>query len=343
MPHYLLSLMKEVGGVRGLLRLTLHSRKFFRNWLTSLITATLSYIGIAKKRYITVKCVDNCVSEAPLMAFTRLLYAQKMNVIRRYDCCKGVVELINGASIPIDEVANGDVYALVAPLRGWKFDENEKMWLKYGVRFRHMYYSILEIFDEGVYEVVNCKDKDVIDVGAFVGDSAIYFILKGAKRVIAVEPHPKAYKELVENIRLNGLEERIIPINAAFSSVSGVIDLSLKDVDTASIAKNPLKMFTKHHKDINTYRVKATTLSEIMKLYNVDGGVLKMDCEGCEYDIILHEFKHVALFDELIFEYHAHATGIPIQSLLQILFRNFNCRIIKGGSIQGIIHCVKKR
>jgi hypothetical protein len=78
-----------------------------------------------------------------------------------------------------------------------------------------------------------------------------------------------------------------------------------------------------------------------MKLYNVDGGVLKMDCEGCEYDMILHDFKHVALFDELIFEYHAHATGIPIQSLLRILSRNFNCRIIKGGSIQGIIHCVK--
>jgi len=48
MPHHLLSLVKEVGGVRGLLRLALYSRKFFRNWLTSLTTATLSYIGIAK-------------------------------------------------------------------------------------------------------------------------------------------------------------------------------------------------------------------------------------------------------------------------------------------------------
>jgi len=343
MPHYLLSLVKEVGGVRGLLRLTLHSRKFFRNGLTSLITATLSYIGIAKKRYITVKCLDNCVSEIPLMAFIRLLYAQEMNVIRRYDCCKGVVELINGASIPIDEVVNGDVYAIVAPLRGWKFDDNEKMWLKYGVRFRHMYYFILEIFDEGIYEVVDCKNKDVIDVGAFVGDSAIYFTLKGARRVIAVEPHPKAYKELVENVRLNGLEQRIIPINAALSSVIGAIELSLEDVDTASIAKNPLKTFIKRHKDINTYRVKAVTLSEIMKLYDVEGGVLKMDCEGCEYDIIINDFKHVAHFDELIFEYHAHARGMSVQLLLQILSKNFNCKVIKGGSIQGIIYCIKKQ
>ena len=205
-----------------------------------------------------------------------------------------------------------------------------------------MYYSILEILDEGVYEAVNCKDKDVIDIGAFVGDSAIYFIPKGAKIVIAVEPHPKAYKELIENSRLNGLEQRILPVNATLSSVSGVIDLSLENVDTASIAKNPLKMFAKRHKDINTYRVKAIALSEIMKLYNVDGGVLKMDCEGCEYDIILNDFEHVALFDELIFEYHAHTTGISVQSLLRILSKNFNCRIMKGGSAQGIIHCIKK-
>jgi FkbM family methyltransferase len=343
MLRYLLDLIKEAGGVKGILRLALYNRKFFKNWITSLIIAALSYTGIAKERYVTVKCVDNCVSEIPLMAFIRLLYAQKMNVIKRYDCCKGAIELINGVSIPIDEVANGDVYALTAPLRGWKFDKDEKAWLKHGVKFRHMYYFILEIFDEGAYEAVNCKDKDVIDVGAFVGDSAIYFILRGARRVIAVEPHPKAYKELIENIKLNGLEKRIIPINAALSSVGGSINVSLEDVDTASIAKNPLRRFVKHYKDADTYRVKAITLSEIIELYNVDGGVLKMDCEGCEYDVILNDFEHVALFDELIFEYHAHATGMPVQSLLRILSKNFNCRVIEGGSTQGIVHCTKKQ
>jgi FkbM family methyltransferase len=343
MPHHLLSLVKEVGGVKDLLRLPLYSRKFFKNWITSLIIATLAYTGIIRRKYITVKCVDNCASEIPLMAFLRLLYAQKMSVVKGYDCSKGVIELINGVSIPADEIANGDVYALVAPLRGWKFDENEKMWLKRGVGFRHMYYFILEIFDEGIYEAADCKDKDVVDVGAFVGDSAIYFVLKGARRVIAIEPHPKAYKELIENMKLNRLEQRILPINAALSSASSIIDISLEDVDTASIAKNPLRRFTKHHKDANTYKVETLTLSEIIKSYNIDGGVLKMDCEGCEYDIILNDFKHVALFDELIFEYHAHVAGMSNQSLLRILSRSFDCRIVKGGSTQGVIHCVRKQ
>jgi FkbM family methyltransferase len=343
MLYKFLSLTKEVGGVKDLLKLAFYERKFFRNWITSLISASLSYLGIIRANNITVKCTDNCTSEIPLMAFIRLLYAQKMNVVKRYDCCKNVIELINGDLIPTDEVANGDVYAIVAPLRGWKFDSSKKMWLKYDVGFRHMYYFILEIFDEGVYEVVDCKNKDVIDVGASVGDSAIYFTLKGARRVIAVEPHPKAYKELVENIRLNGLEQRIIPINAALSSVIGAIELSLEDIDTASIAKNPLKTFIKRHKDIKAYRVKTITLDEIIKLYDVEGGVLKMDREGCEYDIIINDFKHVAHFDELIFEYHAHGREMSIQLLLRILSRNFNCKLIKGGSIQGIIYCIKKQ
>jgi len=42
-----------------------------------------------------------------------------------------------------------------------------------------MYWPILEVFDYGVYESLSVKDRVVVDVGAFVGDSAIYFALKG--------------------------------------------------------------------------------------------------------------------------------------------------------------------
>jgi len=56
------------------------------------------------------------------------------------------------------------------------------------VRFRHTYRSILEVFDYGEYEPLSVEGRVVVDVGAFVGDSAIYFALKGARRVIAIEP-----------------------------------------------------------------------------------------------------------------------------------------------------------
>jgi predicted RNA methylase len=52
--------------------------------------------------------------------------------------------------------------------------------------------TILEVFAEGEYEVPEVlsglRGRDVIDVGASVGDTALYFVLNGARKVIAVEP-----------------------------------------------------------------------------------------------------------------------------------------------------------
>jgi len=34
--------------------------------------------------------------------------------------------------------------------------------------------------------------------------------------VYAIEPHPEAYNEMIENIKLNNMEDRIIPINVRY-------------------------------------------------------------------------------------------------------------------------------
>ena len=57
--------------------------------------------------------------------------------------------------------------------------------------------------------------RDVIDVGANVGDSALYFILHGARKVIAVEPLPNVAKCAEENLRLNDVADKMKIVNAA--------------------------------------------------------------------------------------------------------------------------------
>ncbi|MFP3288038.1 MAG: FkbM family methyltransferase [Acidilobus sp.] len=68
--------------------------------------------------------------------------------------------------------------------------------------------TINETFAEGGYEVPEVlsglRGRDVIDVGVNVGDTALYFILNGARRVIAVEPLPSVVKCAEENVRLSG-------------------------------------------------------------------------------------------------------------------------------------------
>ena len=41
---------------------------------------------------------------------------------------------------------------------------------------------------------------------------ATYFALKGAKKVIAVEPHPGTFREMLDNIKLNNLENVAVPL-----------------------------------------------------------------------------------------------------------------------------------
>jgi FkbM family methyltransferase len=182
---------------------------------------------------------------------------------------------------------------------------------------------------------LNANGKTVVDVGAYVGDSSIYFALRGAKRVIAIEPHPKAFKEMLDNIRLNNLEDVIVPINAGLASKLSKIRVGEMDVSsTAGLY---------HRSDKYDGEIPAITLSELINKYGVgDDAVLKTDCEGCEYDIILNDYEHVKIFNELIFEYHTDAAGKPVSELLKILAKDYCYKIVKRRKGFGIVHCVRR-
>jgi predicted RNA methylase len=50
------------------------------------------------------------------------------------------------------------------------------------------------VFLNGIYEYLPVAGKTVIDIGANIADSSIYFAVRGAKKVIALEPFPKTMK-----------------------------------------------------------------------------------------------------------------------------------------------------
>ena len=185
--------------------------------------------------------------------------------------------------------------------------------------------------------MINYSGKDVIDVGAFIGDTAIYFVRRGARKVVAIEPHPKAFTELTRNIRLSGLTSVVIPINAALSSASGSTCVPM-DLDLGSIMA--MYFGPSMGSCNNGFRIRLITLDEIIRETGVSPGVLKMNCEGCEYDVILNDYSHVRLFRELIFEYHKWATGIPVNELLTVLSKDFECRFVgRAYKDYGYVYC----
>ena len=217
---------------------------------------------------------------------------------------------------------------------GWLYYKN--YWEKNGVKFKHLYNAIYETFEEKQWDFLNVQNKSVLDIGAFVGDSPIYFILKGAKKVYAIEPHPDAYKEMIENIKLNNMEDKIIPVNMGINYEKDYVSIYKSVPDTQGALLKP---------EGNGIKIPAGKLSEIIDKYNIDAQILKMDCEGCEYDIILKDYDTIKEFDEIGFEYHAYNTKIPVSKLLEKLNKDFECKFIKGGVNEnlGILHCIRRK
>jgi len=316
-------------------RRALAGRYLFDNWLLLLIKYALTRLGFNVK--LTAK-VDNCAFELSPEVFGYLVNRASRGLIKliRCDDRDAFVIYTNEIQVPIKEFEKSDAYTIdFAVKNGWVYDLTNGFWLKGNVRFRHMRGTVFQVFNEGDYEQLDVKGRVVVDVGAYIGDSAIYFALKGARKVIAIEPHPGAFAEMLDNIKLNNMENVIILINAGLASKPGKTCIKNVDVNIANVIY--------HRLGDCPDAVPATTFSELISRFGVDpnNAILKMDCEGCEYDVILNDYEHVRLFKELIFEYHPRFVNKSLDDLLNVLGRDYKCDI-RGNEDLGIMHCIKK-
>jgi len=201
-------------------------------------------------------------------------------------------------------------------------------------------FSLMETFIEGDYEVPEVlsglRGRDVIDVGASVGDTALYFVLNGARKVIAVEPLPNVAKCAEEYLKLNGVTDEVKVINAALGSgpvsVPCYYDLWSSVSFSTLSASDPCK-------------VPGVTLSDLLNMVN-DPYLLKMDCEGCEAQVILGpERGRLRAFEHIVFETHPHITGVSNDKLLASLKElGFECRLhitLEPKLGQNIYYCKK--
>jgi len=273
-------------------RKALASRHLFDNWSSLMIRYALHRLGFDVK--LTAK-IRGCTFEISPETFERLASRFSRGLIKSVTCINGRI-LVNGVEVKNfdDVIYNTETWARVL---GWAYDPVKRFWFKGDVKFRRMHWTIPEIFDYGVYNSLSVKGKVVVDIGAFVGDSAIYFALKGAKRVIAIEPHPGAYAEMLENIRLNNLEGVIVPLNAGLAGKPGRIRVESVDKEET------IRTF---HRFSDVGSVEAVTLDDIVGRFGIrEGAVLKMDCEGCEYEVLSAvKPETLSVFDQILIEYH---------------------------------------
>ena len=157
--------------------------------------------------------------------------------------------------------------------------------------------TILAFSDnDGTYENLPLKDKTIIDIGACTGDTSIYFALKGAKKIIAVEPFPNNFEILKKNITENKFDELIIPILGACGYLKKEISINPNLHDG---------MRSILHEFSDGIKISTITLEDIIKDFDVSNAILKLDCEGCEYETILNSSSEILqTFTDIQIEYH---------------------------------------
>lgn len=173
----------------------------------------------------------------------------------------------------------------------------------------HTLRCIEEQFICGNCDWLEVKGKDVLQIGAFMGDSAILFASKGARKVIALEPTPSHYRACRLNIELNGMSDNITLLNAAVGPPGPIWVKDCPDFFNGGA-------MLKDMQDAEGVKIRCYSLKELCDLYELYDAVMEIDCEGAEYDFFeIADTATIRRFSQIFMEFHKG--NQPIQDWIQ--------------------------
>jgi FkbM family methyltransferase len=195
-----------------------------------------------------------------------------------------IVKMRYGNSVTCDNYL--DVYNTAM---GLELDAYENIVSVNGLKFyggKHVM-DISATFVQEDYKFLPVRDKVVVDIGAGLADSSIYFCTHGARKVLAIEPDTSRFELAERNIKTNNFCDRIVLIHA------GCVGMNGENYDIKQDRIVPLK-------EIITKSGGFLTLEQIINKLDQSPDILKLACLGCEYDVLLNspnevitQFSHI--------------------------------------------------
>ena len=145
-----------------------------------------------------------------------------------------------------------------------------------------------------VYEC-ECKNKVVLDVGGFIGDTAVLFSTWGARKIIIYEPVKSHHEFIKMNIMLNGFEAELHD-----EGVSDHQGFEIVRYDTLN------EVFGLEGKGTRKMTIRVKDVGTIIK--ESHAGIAKFDCEGAENSLISVTNETLRLIETYLIEIHTSET-----------------------------------
>ncbi len=186
------------------------------------------------------------------------------------------------------------------------------------------------------------KNKIIIDIGAHVGSFSFWFdnISRTDNKFYLFEPDKNTFNVLEKNKQINN-KENIILHQACVSSKSGFLEFhSFSKIgfgQSSSICRGGGEV----------YFVESFTIPQIIKKYSLNQiDLLKLDCEGAEYDILLNLPNEILenKIASIVMEYHddySKNNKYELVSLLEKYFKYVKTVPFANNNLRGILYAAK--
>ena len=162
----------------------------------------------------------------------------------------------------------------------WIFLIKAKSWNDYAI-------STCQEYDFRKYFFTIQDNKIFLDIWAHIGKWSILLANKKNIKTYCFEPNPESYKYLVENIKLNKLENKITSLNYWVSEKSWEMKFHIHNESTMSwlVLENSQDSYTKSS-IISVKTISIDTFIKDKQLNIQDIGLIKIDVEGYEKGVI---------------------------------------------------------
>ncbi|MGC4106721.1 MAG: FkbM family methyltransferase [Thermomicrobiales bacterium] len=185
-------------------------------------------------------------------------------------------------------------------------------------------WSVKEAFIDRFYERYGYEIQPgwtIVDIGAAIGEFTVFASTAPGTTVIACEPFPGSVELLRENIALN-LRENVMVIPKAIAGARGTMLLDLR-------GEEPLEFVSSLHQGAETevtvpdghIAIPAIPLGDLLdETPHGTIDLLKLDCEGAEYEILMQAPPDVlGAIDRIVMEYHDRTTAHTHPELVTFL------------------------
>lgn len=198
--------------------------------------------------------------------------------------------------------------------------------LKFYIKTAEELYILTEIYCKGTYNLQLNKSAIFIDIGMNVAFTSLYFAsLNNIEKVIGFEPLRPTKEQAEKNISLNqSIQQKILVNNYGLSDVDATLEIDYTPTFRGSVGIDGISEHVKNmvgSKEINKEKIElkkaSNEIDAICNEYRDQLKILKIDCEGSEYQIIPDLFAAGTLkrINFILMEWH-HKGPEPLVQVL---------------------------